>query len=85
MVFGANQARLYSELVWVGSAVVGRTLNEQRLSGTEVVIVDCLIFSTINERAGELALSIEVAFCCEGKAEARLSLSLLYAIMQCYF
>ena len=50
----------------------GRTPNEQRLSGTEVVIVDCLIFSTINERAGELAQWIEVAHCCEGKAEANL-------------
>ena len=72
MVVGADQARLYSELVWVGCCW-GRTLNEQRLSGTEVVIVDCLIFSTINERAGEVAQWIEVAHCCEGKAEASLT------------
>ena len=40
----ASRAWLYSELVWVGMAEIG-------WSGTEVVIVDCLIFSAINERA----------------------------------
>ena len=72
MVVGADQTRLYSELVWVGCCW-GRTPNEQRLSGTEVVIVDCLIFSTINERTGELAQWVEVADCCEGTAEASLT------------